>query len=260
MTQDILTSVQDGIGTITFNRPEMMNAVNPAVLRRVITAIEEMDADDAVRVLILTGSGRGFCAGGDRPFLAQLTKMTADQIKRTIYASFLGTARAIKMCSKPVVGAINGAAVGAGCEFALACDFRIVANKAFFSENWVDLGLIPPLGGMLLLPRLVGLERAANMLMRATRVYGPEAVAIGLATEACEAEELMDKARAFAQELARRPRQSLAIIKQGMRRGLEGNLPGEWEFNVQAQSMLFGGPDFAEALAAMEAKRPAEFK
>ena len=260
MTQDILTSVQDGVGIITFNRPEMMNAVNPGVLQHVINAIETFDRDDNVRVMVLTGAGRGFCSGGDRPFLATLTKMTPDEIKRTIYASFLGTARAIKMASKPVIAAVNGAAVGAGCEFAVACDFRIVSSKAFFCENWVDLGLIPPLGGMLLLPRLIGLECTTDMLMRATRIYGPEAKAIGLATEVCEPEELMARTMAFAAELVRRPRQSLAVIKQGLRRGLEGNLVGEWEFNVQAQSILFSGADFAEALAAIDGKRAPVFK
>ena len=260
MTHEVLTSVQDGVGTITINRPELMNAVNPAVLEHVIAAIETFEADDAVRVMVLTGAGKAFCAGGDRPFLATLTQMTPDTIKRTIYRSFLGTVRAIKATSKPVIASVNGAAVGAGCEFAVACDFRVVSTKAFFWENWIDLGLIAPLGGMVLLPQLIGLERAANMLMRSVRVYGEEAKAIGLATEVCAPEELAERTQAFALELAQRPRQSLAILKQGLRRGAEATLASEWEFSVQAQSMLFSGPDFAEAISAIENKRAAVYK
>jgi enoyl-CoA hydratase/carnithine racemase len=260
MTHEVLTSVQDGVGTITINRPELMNAVNPAVLEHVIAAIETFDADDAVRVMVLTGAGKAFCAGGDRPFLATLTQMTPDTIKRTIYRSFLGTVRAIKASSKPVIASVNGAAVGAGCEFAVACDFRIVSTKAFFWENWIDLGLIAPLGGMVLLPQLIGLERATNMLMRSVRVYGEEAKAIGLATEVCAPEALAERTQAFAVELAQRPRQSLAILKQGLRRGAEASLAGEWEFSVQAQSLLFSGPDFAEAISAIENKRAPVYK
>ncbi len=111
----------------------------------------------------------------------------------------------------------------------------------------------------MLLPRLIGLERATNMIMRATRVYGPEAKAIGLATECVAADKLEELVREFASELAGRPRAALAVAKQGLRRGMEGTLAGEWEFNLQVQAMLISGPDFAEALDAIEQKRKPVF-
>mgnify|MGYP001588797975 CR=1 FL=1 len=260
MDQELLTRAENGVATITFNRPEVMNSVNPAYLYRVIDAVQKFDDDDSVRAIVLTGNGRSFCSGGDKAFLRDLTEMTPAQIRRTVYKSFLGTTRAIKLCSKPTLAALNGPAVGAGCEIAVACDFRIASSSAFFCENWVDLGIIPPLGGMYLLPRLIGLERASNMIMRATRVFAEEAKAIGLATEVVAPEALAEAARKFAEELASRPRSAIAVAKQGLRRGMEGSLAGEWEFNLQAQAMLISGPDFAEAIAAMEEKRKPAFK
>ena len=260
MEQELLTHINNGIGYVTLNRPHVMNSVSPEYLVTVIEAIQKLDEDDAVRAIVFTGAGRSFCSGGDKKFLNDLTTMSPPQIRNAVYKSFLGTARALKFATKPTIAAVNGPAIGAGCEFAVACDFRIVSTKAFFWENWIDLGLIAPLGGMVLLPQLIGLERATNMLMRSVRVYGEEAKAIGLATEVCAPEALAERTQAFAVELAQRPRQSLAILKQGLRRGAEASLAGEWEFSVQAQSLLFSGPDFAEAISAIENKRAPIYK
>lgn len=259
MNKELLTKVESGVATVTFNRPEVMNGLTPAYLHQFISAVQSFERDESVRVIVLTGAGKAFSSGGDKAFLRELLSMTPAQIRDTVYGSFLGATRTVKLCSKPTVAAVNGPAVGAGCEIAVACDFRLVAENAFFCENWITLGLIPPLGGMMLLPRLIGLERANNMVMRATRVYGPEAKAIGLATECVAGDRLEQLVHEFANELAGRPRAALAVAKQGLRRGMEGTLAGEWEFNLQAQAMLIGGPDFAEALAAIEEKRKPVF-
>jgi enoyl-CoA hydratase/carnithine racemase len=259
LDNELLTNVENGVGTITFNRPEVMNGLTPAYLHRFIATVQSFERDESVRVIVLTGAGKAFSSGGDKAFLRELTGMTPAQIRDAVYGSFLGATRTVKLCSKPTVAAVNGPAVGAGCEIAVACDFRLVAEDAFFCENWIELGIIPPLGGMLLLPRLIGLERATNMVMRGTRVYGPEAKAIGLATECVVADKLDELVREFGKELAGRPRAALAMAKQGLRRGMEGTLAGEWEFNLQAQAMLIGGPDFAEAVDALEQKRKPVF-
>jgi enoyl-CoA hydratase/carnithine racemase len=259
LNQELLTRIENGVGTITFNRPEAMNGLTPAYLLHFIAAVQSFERDESVRVIVLTGAGRAFSSGGDKAFLRELTGMTPAQIRDTVYGSFLGATRTVKLCSKPTVAAVNGPAVGAGCEIAVACDFRLVAEEAFFCENWIDLGIIPPLGGMMLLPRLIGLERATNMVMRGTRVYGPEGKAIGLATECVAADKLDELAREFGRELAGRSRAALAMAKQGLRRGMEGTLAGEWEFNLQAQAMLIAGPDFAEAVDALEQKRKPVF-
>jgi enoyl-CoA hydratase/carnithine racemase len=257
---DILTRVENGIGVLTFNRPEVMNAVEPKYLLGVIDAFKALDTDPQVRAIVVTGAGRGFCAGATREFLKDVSQMPAHQIRDAVYASFQGVTRAIKLSDKPTVAAVNGPAIGAGCEFALAPDLRVTTPKAFFCENWIDLGLIPPLGGMFLLPRMIGLERATNMILRAQRVYGEEAVRIGLASECVEPDQLMPTALKVAEELASRPSAALRIARQGLRRGMDGTLAGEWEFNVQAQAILLNGPDFGEAAAAIEGGRKPVFR
>jgi enoyl-CoA hydratase/carnithine racemase len=257
---DLLCNVAQGVATITLNRPQARNSLTPAYLKKLIAAVERCDADDATRVIVLRGAGKAFCSGADMSFLDDLTVMNAEQIRTTVYATFQGATRALRLCSKPVVAAVNGPAMGAGCELAVACDFRIASRDAVFCENWVDLGIMPPLGGLFLLPRLIGLERATDMAMRATRISGEEAKAIGLATEVAAPEEFDAAVAAFAAGLAVRSRHALRTIKQALRRGLEGTLAGEWEFNVQAQSVLLTGEDFKAAVAAIRERRAPEFK
>jgi enoyl-CoA hydratase/carnithine racemase len=255
MTNELLTRVENRVGFITFNRPETHNGFVPAFLDRLIATVKGFDLDPSVRSMVITGEGANFSSGGDKGFLRKVQSMSPQEVRTMVYGSFLGAVRAIKLCAKPVVAAINGGAVGAGCAVALACDFRIVTPKSFLHENWTTIGTIPPLGGMFLLPRLIGLERAANMIMRAQRVYGEEALSIGLASKLVAPEQLLAEARAFAEDLAARSPNALALAKVGLRRGMEGSLEGEWEFNLLAQSTLTSGPDFALALDALEAKR-----
>jgi len=258
--EDLLCSVADGVATITLNRPHARNSLTPAYLKKLIAAVERCDADEAVRVLVLRGAGKAFSSGADMSFLDDLTTMTADQIRTTVYSTFQGATRALRLCSKPVVAAVNGPAIGAGCELAVACDFRVASRDAVFCENWVDLGIMPPLGGLFLLPRLIGLERATDMAMRATKVSGTEAKAIGLATEVAASEEFDAAVTAFAAGLAVRSRHALRTIKQALRRGQEGTLASEWEFNVQAQALLLTGDDFKAAVAAIRERRAPVFK
>lgn len=186
--------------------------------------------------------------------------MTPVEIKRTVYASFGAGIKAVKLCSKPTIAAVNGAAVGAGCELAVACDFRIAAESAYFLESWVHLGIIAPLGGMLLLPRIVGLGRATEMLMLGKRVDALEAERIGLVSEVARNDALADAARRLAARLAAAPPLALSACKEGLRRGMESTLAAEWEFNVYAQSLLLNSGDFAEAVRAMAEERTPQFE
>lgn len=257
--EDLITRIENKVAYVAFNRPKVLNSFTPDFLGQLIALIQKLDKDKDVRVIVLTGVGDAFSSGGDKGFLDQLTKMTPIEIRSTVYTFFGGAAKAIKQCSKPTIAAVNGPAVGAGCEIAVACDFRIVARKAFFCESWIDLGIIPPLGGMFLLPRLIGLGRANDMVMRGVRVYGEEAAAIGLANQVVDREQLDQAAREFAEDLARKAPLALAVAKEGLRRGLESTMDGEAGFNIYAQSMLLNGPDFEEAVLAMREKRRPEF-
>lgn len=241
---DLLVGQSDGIATITLNRPRTRNAVDPEYLRRLIEVVRSLDDDPAIRVIVLRGNGKSFCAGGALEFLRSLPDMEDAQIRSSVYECFQGITRTLYQCRKPTVLSAQGAVVGAACEMAAACDFRIVSEDAFFTENWVDLGLIPPLGGLFLLPRLVGLGKATEMVMTGERISAATAKEIGLATRVVALDDLEAETLKFAQNLGSKPANALRVIKQGLRRGQENSIAGEWEFNVHAQLGLIRGPDF----------------
>ncbi len=252
MADELLERVENRVGYLTFNRPDVRNALTPDLMGELAAALGRMERDPGVRAIVLTGTGRAFSSGADRSFLRALTAMTAAEIKDTVYTRFAGAAKALRLCAKPVIAAVNGPAIAAGCEVAILCDFRVVSRDAYFAETWIDIGIIPPLGGMYLLPRLIGLERASNMVLRAKRIGGEEAVAIGLATEVTDPGGLMAAATALAEDLAARSPAALSAARAGLRRGLESSLWHEWDINVQAQTALLNGDEFARAVTSIE--------
>ncbi|MDB5583901.1 MAG: enoyl-CoA hydratase/isomerase family protein [Bradyrhizobium sp.] len=260
MSDEVLSRIDDHIGYVSLNRPDARNAVYPELLDHVIAAIKAFDADDEVRAIVFTGVGEAFCAGADRAkFLMTLPGKSIQAIQQDIYRRFMGVAQALRLASKPTIAAVNGAAVGAGCEFAINCDFRLATPSAMFWENWIDIGAVPPLGGMFLLPRLVGLERANDMILRARRVSADEALAWGLVSDVIPHQAFEAGVHKFAQSLARRSPKAMAIARAGLRRGLESTMSAEWDYNLQAQGILLAGPDFAEAMSAMAENRQPRF-
>lgn len=223
----ILSDVSEGVGTLTINRPQSLNALTPAVMKDLMVALDVMVEDPAVRAIIITGAGRGFSSGGDKDFLEDITRMSPFEIKKAVYENFQGGVKAVKLCPKPTIAAVNGPAAGAGCELAVACDFRIASESAYFLESWIHLGIIAPLGGMLLLPRLIGLGRAHEMLMLGKRVDAEEAERIGLVSEVVPDDKLAEEARALARRLAEGPALAYTAFKEGIRRGMESSLNAE---------------------------------
>ncbi len=258
--QFIQVTVGDGIGRLLLNRPDVLNALTPEMMGEIIAALELLEADDGVRVLLITGAGRGFSAGGDAGFLESLIEYRPFEIKDTVYAFFGKGVRNLKLFAKPTVAAVNGPAAGAGFEIALACDFRIASAKALFHQSWIHLGLISPLGGMYLLPRLVGLTRANEILMLGRRVKGDEAAAMGLVNETVAPEELAATASKLAGRLADGPPLALRAMKEGIRRGMESTLAAEWEHNVYVQGLLIDSDDYAEGVQAFLQRRKAIFR
>lgn len=260
MSEDVLSEVGEGIATITLNRPRSLNAMTPELMADLKSAALAADDDPHVRAIIFTGAGRAFSSGGDRRFLDDLGALEPPAIKETVYGTFQGAVKAVKLMRKPTIAAVNGPAVGAGCELAVACDFRIASTRAQFVESWVHLGAIAPLGGMFLLPRIIGLARATEMLMLGTPIGAEEAERIGLVNEVVEPEALGDTARSLGERLAKGPPLALAVFKEGLRRAAENTLEAEWEAGLYAQSMLISSEDFKEAVAAGAEKRPPRFK
>jgi enoyl-CoA hydratase/carnithine racemase len=248
------------VGRITFNRPERLNALTPETMAQLSEAVAGFESDGDVRALVIGGRGEAFSAGGDMDFVAELRHKTPVEVKETVYKYFQGAVKRIKLCPKPTIAAVHGPAVGAGCEIAIACDFRLATPEAMFYQSWRELGIIPPLGGMFLLPRIIGLARATEMILLGTKVGGEEAERIGLVNKVVPKAELEAEALALAERLAEGPPLAYAVAKEGLRRGMESSLAAEWEFNLYAQAMLFSSQDFAEAAQAFKEKRRPKFE
>lgn len=260
MYNHIILKQHENIGKIIFNNPAHFNPLTPDTMKEIMNGLKEMEANNEIRVIIFTGSGKGFSAGADYDFMEKLTKMSAAEIKKNVYQYFIGGVKSVKLCSKPTIAAVRGPAVGGGCDLAIACDFRIVSETAMFKEAWVKLGLISPLGGMFLLPRLVGLSKATEMFMLGTPVYGKEAATIGLANKCVPDDSLEKETMLLAKELAQGAPMAHTAIKEGLRRGMESNLFAEWEVNGFTQATLLNSSDFKEALSAIKESRKPLFK
>lgn len=258
--EDIALAVSDRIGTLTINRPERGNTVRPQTLAEICRGMDALTNDDAVGAILIRAEGKNFSAGADFAFLDELTRMTPSEVKSQIYAHFQGAARRIYHCPKPTIAAVQGAAVTVGCELALACDFRVVAENAFFQESWIKLGIMPPLGGLFLLPRMVGLGRASQMVLRAQAVKAAEAERIGLASEVVPVDGLDARGRELAAELAAIAPLAYSAIKLAMHRGLETSMEAEWSSNVLNQAILLGTADHREGLDAVKARRAPVFQ
>ena len=194
--------LEDGVARVVVARPDSGNASTPEMLGEIRDAFTALSDDRGVRAIILAADGKHFSVGADFDFLERLTTTPASEIKGTVYACFQGAARAIYRCPKPTVALVQGAAITVGCEIALACDFRIAADNARFQESWIKLGIMPPLGGLFLLPRLIGLGRAMEMCLLGRPVVAEEARQIGLVGEVVAPDALARRGAAFAAELA----------------------------------------------------------
>lgn len=248
-----------GVARVMVARADSCNASTPAMLGEIRDSFLALTDDPAVRAIILAAEGRHFSVGADFAFLETLTETPASEIKDTIYANFQGAAKAIYRCPKPTLALVQGAAITVGCELSLACDFRIAADTARFQESWIKLGIMPPLGGLFLLPRLIGMGRAMEMCLLGRAVGGPEALQIGLVSELVAEEALAARGAAFAAELAATAPMAYATIKQSLQRGLESGMEAEWQANLPNQALLLGTADFREGLAATKARRAPQF-
>lgn len=251
----ILVAQDEGVTTITLNRPDSLNALNVTMSDEFVQAMQEARQDEGTRVVVLTGAGRAFCAGGDVKGSGP-RRTTAEE--HTYIHRLARVAHEIVNIEKPVIGMINGLAVGAGCNIALACDIVIAAEEAKFSEIFVRIGLIPDLGGIFLLPRLVGLHKAKEIIFSGDMVDGREAERIGMINRAVPAAELHDVTMALARRLAKGPTKAMGLGKALMHRALATDLAGAIELEALGQSILMQTADHKEGVRAfLERRQPA---
>ena len=259
MSPTLLVETVNGVRTVTLNRPDVLNAFNLEMAEACASAIRDCATDDAVRAVILTGAGRGFSAGQDLAAATPPAGQPFPDLAGIIRATYTPIITAIRHLEKPVVCAVNGVAAGAGANIALCCDLTIAATTASFIQSFSKLGLIPDAGGTWLLPRLVGLQRAAGLAMLAEKVTATEAKAMGLIWDVAEPDQLMPKARALAERLAQLPTRGLGLTKKAFDRAATTGLLEQLEVEADIQTVAGQSADFGEGVRAFLEKRPPVF-
>jgi 2-(1,2-epoxy-1,2-dihydrophenyl)acetyl-CoA isomerase len=249
----------DGIAVITLNRPEKLNAMFGTMREELAEAFERAGGDREVRVVILTGAGRGFCAGGDVEAMQQMQREARTDDFQTLLDAGKKIVTTIRNLPKLVIAAVNGVAAGAGCNLALACDYRLAAETAKFSESFVRIGLHPDWGGTYFLPRLVGASRALELLVSGRMVSADEALKIGLVDRLVPTEELMTEARKFAGAIAAAPPIPVAAMKRAVYASSANSLEQQVDLESRNQQEAFASADSAEGMAAFFEKRTPVF-
>jgi enoyl-CoA hydratase len=254
--QTIILEIEAPLAVLTFNRPDKLNALNEAMVQEFSQVLEDIRVNPAIRALILTGQGRAFIAGADvRQFLELDSRGAYEFIGRGQDAM-----KKLEALGIPVIAAVNGFALGGGCEMALACDLIYASENAKFGQPEINLGLMPGLGGSQRLARLVGKGLAKELCLTGRSVDAQEARAMGLAAQVFPAETLLAECRKIAHNLAGKSRFALAQIKRVINLGFELDLPSALELETQAFALCFGSDDPQEGVKAFLEKRPPQFK
>jgi 2-(1,2-epoxy-1,2-dihydrophenyl)acetyl-CoA isomerase len=262
MTDDLLVSTADHVTTVTLNRPEALNALTPRMISGLLDLLRGLDADPDTRVVVITGAGRGFCAGADLGALA--SELTDGQpgpgaIRELLQRDGMPLARALLQVEKPLVAAVNGPCAGAGLSLALACDFAVASTAATFTLAFIRRGLVPDYGATWLLPRLVGLRRARELCLLGDRLDAAEAAEAGLVGRVVAPEDLAGQAEALARRLASGAGVALRLTKRLLNDAFEVDHPTAVDREFLAQALCFSTNDAAEGMAAFLGKREPSF-
>jgi enoyl-CoA hydratase len=254
---NIIFQVEDGISTITFNRPETLNALNSELLKEFSQALDEIAANEDIRVLILTGAGeKSFVAGAD---ISELATFNALQAKRFSERGHFMMNK-LQELPIPVIAAANGFALGGGCEIALACDFIYASENAMFGLPEINLGIIPGFGGTQRLSRLIGKNIAKELIFTGKMIPASEAHAIGMVNNVCSQESLMDEVVKTAKSIVLKGKVSLRAAKQAINSGMNVDLNSGCSIEIDAFSLCMASPDAKEGTSAFLEKRKADFK
>lgn len=257
--EHLLVQQEDGVLTVTMNRPAVLNAVSESMLDGLGEVMEEAARDESVRCVVLTGAGRAFGSGADlRGFAARHASEEPVKVS-THLQKYHRVVRAIRTMSKPVIAAVRGVAAGASCNLALACDMRIASEDARFIEAFARIGLIPDAGGGFFLAHLVGFSKALELSMLADEVSGPEAERLGLANKCVPAAEFDETVSKLARRLAKGPTSAYGLMKQLMNTAVTSDLETTMRVEGELQDIAFQTADHREGVAAFLQKRPAQF-
>ena len=255
MYETIIYEKLNGVATITLNRPQSLNAFIPQMNQEVLQALRDSERDPEVRSIMMTGAGRAFCAGQD---LKGRTPEQKGSLGASLREKYNPMIRQIRQMEKIVIAAVNGVAAGAGCNLALACDLRLASEEAKFIQSFVRVGLAPDSGGSFILPRLVGLSKAMELLLLGDTVDAREAQRIGLVARVFPAAEFASSARLIAEQVARAPR-GIGLIKRAVHHAHLANLENDLEYEAQLQEIAGRSADYDEGVKAFLEKRPPVF-
>src|SRR5580765_894241 len=252
---EVETALEGAVLTITLNRPDVLNAFNGAMHRALAAALKEA-RDDAVRAVVVTGAGRGFCVGQDLTEFRDAAGDIGDRLRSTYHPNVT----AIRALEKPVIAAVNGAAAGAGMSFACACDIRIASDAAVFVPAFVNIALVPDSGGTFFVTRLLGYARAFEWLCSGRRLTAAEAHAWGLVSEVVAADDLAARSAELAARLAALPTRAIGMTKRLLDRAHVSTLDEQLEWEAQLQAAAVQSEDFREGVQAFLEKRDPSFK
>ncbi len=256
---DLLYEVKDKIATITLNRPDKLNAFTGPMIDAWAKALAEAQADDGVNVIVVTGAGRAFCAGGDVARMRE-TKPTPLENKNQLWENIHRVPRTLEAMDKPVIAMVNGLAVGAGMGMCLMCDVRIASDEARFSTGYVRVGLVPGDGDTYFLPRLVGAAKALELLWTADFVDAQEALRLGIVNRVVPAGDLAQQTRDFAEQLAGGPQIPIRMIKRLVYQSLRLDLRTHLDLVSSHMAVVRETADHAEGVAAFKEKRTPKFQ
>jgi enoyl-CoA hydratase len=254
--ENLLFEQRGKFAVVTMNRPKAMNALNDATLGELNKVLDEIGQNAGIKGVIITGSGKAFVAGAD---ISQMVDYNPYQQRQ--YNKFAqGTFNRIELMDKPFIAAVNGYALGGGCELSMACDIRIASDKAVFGQPEINLGVIPSFGGSQRLPRLVGPGMARELLYTGRMVPAEEAKAIGLVNKVVPAEKLLEESAAMMETIVSKSGIAVGFAKQVISKGMDNDIYKAMELEADLMALLFATEDQKEGMRAFLEKRPANFK
>lgn len=253
--QNLILEREENIAILYLNRPEAMNALNAELLKEMIVALDEVAEDDTIRALIITGVGKAFAAGADIKYMQSLNAVEGRSLAQLGQAAFM----AIEILEKPVIAAVNGFALGGGCEIALASDIRLASEKAKFGQPEVGLGITPGFGGTQRLPRIVGEGIAKEMILTGDMIGAEEAHRIGLVNHVYSADELMDEAKKLAQRIASKAPVAVRLSKVAINKGMQADINTGMAIEADLFGMCFSTDDQKAGMTAFLNKEKVEF-